>query len=281
MGPLEMLVRDMFDVIINKGDVERIGDYVAPGWVSNTPQGPLDVPAFKQYVSDWRAGFPDIYCEVYDVIESGDRIAWRVRATGSQTGEFMGIPATGRHVDFDSMNFGRARDGKAIEHTVLMDGATMMAQLGMPIGPSGAAQIIETAYDAFARQDLGAVIACFDPKISWQIQPTIPMIGGHYTGTDAVLDFFGRLPGIYPDLHVNPERYVESGADVVVLGRFRGRTAAGTSFDVPFAHCWTVGNGKVTSLTEFTDSATFVNMLTGDIPNQEVRLDEATRTTTS
>jgi predicted ester cyclase len=76
----------MFDVVINEGDVERVGEFVGPNWVSHTPSGDMDVTAFKDYVRGWRSAFPDIQCNVYDVVESGDHIAWRVRARGTQIG---------------------------------------------------------------------------------------------------------------------------------------------------------------------------------------------------
>ncbi len=37
-----------------------------------------------------------------------------------------------------------------------------------------------------------------------------------------------------------PERYVEQGDTVVVMGRDRGRSLGGTAYDLPFVHVWTV-----------------------------------------
>jgi ketosteroid isomerase-like protein len=281
MGSLEQLIRQMFDAVINDGDIDRVTEFVHPDWVSHTPQGTLSVDGFKGYVRSWRGAFPDIQCEVYDVVESGDTIAWRVRARGTHVGEFMGIPATNRFVDFDSMNFARARDGRPIEHTVMMDIASMLEQLGLPTGPTGAADLIELGYDAFARKDLPAVLAVFRADIVWQTQPTIPILGGRYVGIDAVTEFFMTLPTVYSDFHVEPDRFLESGNDVVVLGHHRGTVAAsGESFVLPFAHVWTTEGGLATSFTEYTDSAANAALLTA-IPRQEIRLSETEKTTTS
>jgi ketosteroid isomerase-like protein/predicted ester cyclase len=281
MGPLEMQVREMFDVVINQGEVERVTDYVEPTWISHTPQGDMDVAAFKEYVRAWRTGFPDIQCEVYDVIESDDeRIAWRVRARGTHTGEFMGIPATKKYVDFDSMNFGRGRNNKGLEHTMLMDLGAMMAQLGIPMGPTGAADRIRTGYDAFARQDIPTVLSLFDADIVWQTPESIPVLGGRYVGVDEVTKFFMTLPTVYAEFHVVPDRFLESGDDVTVLGHHRGTIAAtGATFEIPFVHCWTLRDGKATTFTEYMDSAAMASLL-ATVPRQEIRLDESTRTTT-
>ena len=124
-------IRRMFDEVINLGKIEMVDELFHPGFQSVTPQGTLDREGFKGYVQMWRAGFPDIQCTVDDLIEEGDRIAWSVRARGTHTGEFMGIPPTGRTVDFDSLNIGEMRDGKGYRHTVLMNDMKMMQQLGL------------------------------------------------------------------------------------------------------------------------------------------------------
>ena len=79
----------------------------------------------------WRTGFPDVHCEIGDLLAEGDLVAWSIRATGTHTGDFMGIPPTGRSVDFDSLNIAEFRDGMAYRHTVMMDIPKMMGQLGV------------------------------------------------------------------------------------------------------------------------------------------------------
>jgi predicted ester cyclase len=127
-------IRRMFEEVINRGKIELVDDLFDPEFESVTPQGTLDREGFKAYVAGWRAGFPDIHCEVADLVAEDDRVAWSVRATGTHTGEFMGIPPTGNTVDFDSLNIGRFRDGRGYRHTVMMDIPKMMTQLGVTPG---------------------------------------------------------------------------------------------------------------------------------------------------
>ena len=135
MSNRHVIVR-MFDEVINKGDIDLVDELFHPEFQTETPQGPFDLEGFKQYVIGWRAGFPDLHAEVGDFVEEGDKIAWSVRATGTQTGDFMGIPATGRSVDFDSLNVGEFRDGRAYRHKVVMDTMRMMVQLGLAPDPT-------------------------------------------------------------------------------------------------------------------------------------------------
>lgn len=124
-------IRRMFDEVINQGRIEAVDELFDPEFVTITPQGPLDREGFKGFVQMWRAGFGDVHCEVYDLVAEGDRVAWAVRATGTHTGEFMGIPPTGHKVDFDSLNIAEMRGGRGYRHRVLMDSATLLAQLGV------------------------------------------------------------------------------------------------------------------------------------------------------
>ncbi|HEU0132578.1 MAG TPA: ester cyclase [Mycobacteriales bacterium] len=131
-------IRRMFDEVINLGKIDMVDDLFHPDFRTVTPQGTFDREGFKGYVTAWRNGFADIHCEVGDLIEEGDRIAWSVRATGTHTGDFNGIPATGRSVDFASLNIAEFRGGLGYRHTVLMNDLAVMAQLGLLPEPPAA-----------------------------------------------------------------------------------------------------------------------------------------------
>lgn len=131
MSDNKEVVRRMFDELINQGNLAVIGELFDPDFETTTQQGTMDLAGFRAFVEGWRAAFPDLKCEVADLIAEGDNVAWSVRATGTQSGEFMGIPATGRSVDFGSLNIGTFKDGRAYRHRVLMDIGTMLEQLGV------------------------------------------------------------------------------------------------------------------------------------------------------
>ena len=77
--------------------------------------------------------------EAEDIIESGDKAWARIRITGTNDGEFMGMPATGKSVDLQAVDIVRFNEeGVAAEHWGVTDSMTMMQQLGVvPEGPPG------------------------------------------------------------------------------------------------------------------------------------------------
>ena len=73
----------------------------------------------------------DIKSEVQDVIASGDLVALRLVVTAKQTGNLLGIPATGRPVRWDAVDIYRVTDeGKISEQWAFEDMAAILSQLG-------------------------------------------------------------------------------------------------------------------------------------------------------
>ena len=54
--------------------------------------------------------------------------------TGTNEGEFMGMPATGRRVSVLGADVARVRDGRFSEHWGFFDQGAMMEQLGVMPG---------------------------------------------------------------------------------------------------------------------------------------------------
>ena len=126
-----------------------------------------------------------------------------------------------------------------------------------------AVPIAARSYEAFARGDMDAVLADMHPDIEWhQARRTRPR--RHYRGIDEVRrEVFDPLDRDWWDeFVVTPEQFLDAGADVVVLGRYRG-VARGTakSLDVPFVHVWTFEDGLVTRFRQFLDTAGWVEAL--------------------
>jgi steroid delta-isomerase-like uncharacterized protein len=119
--------------LLSAGDVDGFGEHMADDFVehSENPGFESSKQGVMQMFRAYRTAFPDLRMDAEDVLVSGDRAVARVRATGTHEGEFMGMPATGRHVDvqlIDIIRFGD--DGLAREHWGVFDALGMMQQLG-------------------------------------------------------------------------------------------------------------------------------------------------------
>ncbi len=75
-------------------------------------------------------GFPDYQTVIEDLVAEGDTVAARITMTGTHTGDFMGIAATGTQVKFSGMYMVRIKEGKIVEHWGEEDGVSLLTQLG-------------------------------------------------------------------------------------------------------------------------------------------------------
>lgn len=132
-------IRRFYD-LLNAGDIDGFGDMLADDFVEHEASPGLEptregVMAFFRMS---RAAFPDMRMDVEDIFGSGDKVVARVRLTGTHRGDFMGVPATDKHVDvqlIDIMALGD--DGLAHEHWGVLDSLAMMQQLGqIPDSPA-------------------------------------------------------------------------------------------------------------------------------------------------
>jgi steroid delta-isomerase-like uncharacterized protein len=131
-------IRRFLEELFNQQDMSAIDRYLAPDYVDHlVPPGvPPTRDGFRQFISAFFAGLPDIHYTIEDVLADGDKVAVRLTAQGTQRGEFMGIPATGKQATWGEMHIGRMQDGKIVEHWGQIDNMGMLQQLGV-IPPMG------------------------------------------------------------------------------------------------------------------------------------------------
>jgi steroid delta-isomerase-like uncharacterized protein len=120
--------------LINSGDLDGFGALVADDMIEHEelPGYPATKEGVLGFFRMLLTAFPDMRMDAQDILPSGDKLVARVRATGTQKGEFMGVPPTGKAVDIqviDIIRFGS--DGLAHEHWGLFDAMKMMQQLGV------------------------------------------------------------------------------------------------------------------------------------------------------
>ena len=128
----EALMRQAYDHI-NAGDLDGFGAMLDENMVEHeaVPGLPQDKEGVLQFFAMFRGAFSDLRFDVEDTAVADGTVWSRVRITGTNDGEFMGMPATGKSVDFQGIDITRINDaGKAVEHWGVSDTMAMMQQLG-------------------------------------------------------------------------------------------------------------------------------------------------------
>ena len=90
----------------------------------------------KAYLQTFMTALPDLKLTVEDIFGEGDRVFSRARLRGTNTGEFNGMPPTGKSIDIAwIMNVCRVQDGKIIEEWEILDQLELLRQLGLIEAP--------------------------------------------------------------------------------------------------------------------------------------------------
>ncbi len=96
----------------------------------------IGIDAVLQYGQQMFSAFPDGRHILEDVIAEDDQVVTRGTFTGTHQGELMGIPPTGKQIQFAVIHVDRVVDGKIIEHWGQGNALDLMQQLGIVFLPS-------------------------------------------------------------------------------------------------------------------------------------------------
>ena len=119
-------------------------------------------------------------------------------------------------------------------------------------------QTARSAYEAFNRKDIPAVLAVYDEAIEWTERGGGRAPSGTFRGPEAVgREVFALVPTNFEEFRADPDQFIDAGEDVVVVGRFRGKTKNGVTFDAAFVHVQRVRNGKITRFENYVEASTW------------------------
>ncbi len=127
------IVRRLNDEVWSKGRLEVIDELIADDFVTTVVGAPEQIrgpQGFREFVAMYRTAFPDLRISVDEQIAEGETVVTRWTATGTNEGELMGIPATGKQATTAGININRVAGGKLVEGWGLFDQLGLLQQIG-------------------------------------------------------------------------------------------------------------------------------------------------------
>lgn len=123
--------------VINQQNLALIDELFTSDYVNHMappgfPTGPQGEKLFTQM---FFGAFPNGRMELVDVVAEGDRAAGRYTFSGTHTGEFIGIPPTGKRFSVSGINIIRFANGKIAENWPSLDMLGLMQQIGVVPAP--------------------------------------------------------------------------------------------------------------------------------------------------
>lgn len=123
------IVRRWNEETINNGNLDVIDELAAENYINHN--GGLDRAAHKQMMAEMVAAFSGGGITLEEIVAEGDMVAVRWRMHGTHTGEYMGVPPTGKVITTPGMSMYRIAGGKIVEDWSVMDQLGSMQQLGL------------------------------------------------------------------------------------------------------------------------------------------------------
>lgn len=138
-APLRQFLKDM-EKAFAKGP-EAVNQFISPDLESCTLH-----PMYKSRDGFWKLEetlgkvFPDYTQTDTHYVEQGNFIVRRIVATQTHSGQFMGVPTTGKKSTFEGFEMFEISDGKIVRNWILPDTCSLLQQIGafpetMNLGP--------------------------------------------------------------------------------------------------------------------------------------------------
>jgi steroid delta-isomerase-like uncharacterized protein len=249
------VARRVLAEILSAGQVEVADEVFADPFITHLGNAAFSggTDPFKAFVLGLRTSFPDLHYTPNDVLADDHLVVIRMTATGTQDGEFNGIPPTHNKAwgVTDLIQF-RIEDGKIQEIWFLVDTLTLVRQIGAvppapgsPTGPEGTpeaeAQLTQTS-DADRAANKELALRWFDfangndavaDEIFASDHVHHQMINpGEGSGADGQRQLLEEIRAGFPDIAFAPQEAVADGDRVSVRWVMSG-TNSGTFEGIP------------------------------------------------
>ncbi len=121
-----------YDEVLNQGNIDLIDELATSDYIEHDPlpgQGE-QLQGLKDRVNAILKGLSPKFT-IEDVVAEGDKIVVRWTNSGTNNGEFMGMPPTGKSFTIAGIDILRFENGKMAEHWHVVDQLGMLMQLGI------------------------------------------------------------------------------------------------------------------------------------------------------
>ncbi|MFQ5858815.1 MAG: ester cyclase [Anaerolineae bacterium] len=285
----KVLVRRLIEEVW-KGNLDVLAELFAPNAVVHIPPDPaaLSLADYKQLAAETHAGFPDTQLELEAIIAAGDKVAVRWTASGTHTGEYLGIAPTGTAVKYPVHEIFHLADGKITASWTFVDFWPLYIQLGVNPPPFETHPVNTSRFPApaapEASDEIGTLLHRFFEEL-WE--------GGNLDVTDEIMapDYYeenswGTILGFppissaegykenmvtaaradNPELNNRAEDVVAAGDMVAVRYTLRGISVqAGQPLDYEVIAIQRIADGKFQEGWQIPDALTWGRQL-GLIP---------------
>ena len=128
---IKTIARRVLEEVFPANDDAALATLISDQFVNHeappgTPPGIGGISMFMHLLND---AFSDQRWTIHKVLAEGDTVVIHCTHSGRHTGDFFGIPPSGREFAYPQMHIIRVADGKGVEHWAVRDDASLIRQL--------------------------------------------------------------------------------------------------------------------------------------------------------
>ena len=127
------IIRRLYQEVWTKRRLEVVDELISPSHALNDPiasSSQVGPELYKRRVVDLTTSFPDLRFTIEDTIAEKEKfvVSWII--SGTQKGEFMGIPATGKKISVEGVTIHHITNGMILDSSARGDALGLVRQLG-------------------------------------------------------------------------------------------------------------------------------------------------------
>ena len=126
------IVRRLVEEAQSAGNISLVDELLSSDFIDHTP-----LPGFsptregiKALFTALRVAFPNLHVTIQEQIAEDQKVMTRKTFSGTHGGEFLGVPASNRQVEFEVIDIMSVVDNQITDHRVIVDNLSLMQQLG-------------------------------------------------------------------------------------------------------------------------------------------------------
>jgi len=127
----EKLIGAFAEQVFGQKDLSHLDQYIKQNYIQHNPLVGQGIEGFKAFFADWFKQVPDFKYDLEKIIINDDHIWVYGTYSGTQKGEWLGIPATNKAYRFNAVDIFRVEEGKLAEHWDVLDVYTLFKNLGV------------------------------------------------------------------------------------------------------------------------------------------------------
>jgi steroid delta-isomerase-like uncharacterized protein len=125
------IIQGFFAAVWGAGNLDALPDFWTTDCINHEMPGDDKVGidllrAYHQGFLEAYSGVSDVSINIVQQVADEDRVVTHMVTSGTHTGDFMGLPPTGRTVSLATIRIDRIHDGKIAEHWSVSDMAGVM-----------------------------------------------------------------------------------------------------------------------------------------------------------